>query len=88
MCVLCLLLHECASVCVLACFCGSTLSATYQLNELLVAHLSLLVALHQGEQHVQFGGVQLQLMVLHQTGEVLHCDETGVVWVQLANTTQ
>lgn len=22
-------------------------------------------------------------MVLHQAGEVLHCDETGVLWVQL-----
>lgn len=78
----------CLCVCVCACFCVCTLSATYQLNELLVAHLSILVVLHQGEQHVEFGGVQLQLMVLHQTGEVLHCDETGVVWVQLENTTQ
>lgn len=24
-------------------------------------------------------------MMLHQTGEVLHCDETGVLWVQLEN---
>lgn len=24
-------------------------------------------------------------MVLHQAGEVLHCDETGVLWVQLRN---
>lgn len=24
-------------------------------------------------------------MVLHQAGEVLHCDETGVLWVQLEN---
>lgn len=58
-------------------------AATHQLDELLVAHLSLFVALNQSEQHVQFGWVQLQFMVLHQAGEVLHWDETGVLWVQL-----
>lgn len=57
--------------------------ATHQLDELLVAHLPIFVALDQGEQHVQLGRVQLQLMVLHQAGEVLHWNETGVLWVQL-----
>lgn len=56
---------------------------THQLDELLVAHLPIFVALDQGEQHVQLGRVQLQLMVLHQAGEVLHWNETGVLWVQL-----
>lgn len=61
----------------------SCVVATHQLDELLVAHLPIFVALDQGEQHVQLGRVQLQLMVLHQAGEVLHWNETGVLWVQL-----
>lgn len=58
-------------------------ATTHQLDELLVAHLPIFVALDQGEQHVQLGRVQLKLMVLHQAGEVLHWNETGVLWVQL-----
>ncbi|TNN39704.1 hypothetical protein EYF80_050148 [Liparis tanakae] len=53
------------------------------LDELLVAHLPVLVAVHQRQQHVQLGRVQLQLVVLQQAAEVLHCDEAGVVRVQL-----
>lgn len=56
---------------------------TDQVYQLLIADLPLVVALCQGHQHVQFGGVQGQLMAVHQAGERLHADEAGVFRVEL-----
>lgn len=68
-------------MCVCAC-------VSHQLDELLVADVAVLVALNEGQQHVQLVGVQLQLMLLRQTGEVLHRNETSLLGVQLHTHTR
>lgn len=59
---------------------------TDQVYQLLIADLPLVVALCQGHQHVQLGGVQGQLMAVHEAGERLHADEAGVLRVKLLDT--
>ena len=61
---------------------------TDQVYQLLIADLALVVALRQGHQHVQLGGVQGQLMAVHEAGEGLHPDEAGVFGVELRGTAQ
>lgn len=56
---------------------------TDQIYQLLIADLPLVVALCQGHQHVELGGIQGQLMAVHQAGERLHPDEAGVFGVEL-----
>ena len=56
---------------------------TDQVYQLLIADLPFIIALCQGHQHVQLGGVQGQLMAVHEAGKRLHADETGVLGVKL-----
>lgn len=56
---------------------------TDQVYQLLIADLSFIVALGQSHQHLQLGGIQGQLMAVHQAGEGLYANETGVVWIKL-----
>lgn len=62
--------------------------STDQVYQLLIADLPLVVALCQGHQHVQLGGVQGQLMAVHEAGKCLHPDEARVFGVELWGTVQ
>lgn len=57
--------------------------ATDQIYQLLIADLSLVVALCQCHQHLQFCGVQRQFMAVYQAGKGLHANETGVFRIKL-----
>ena len=60
---------------------------SHQVDEVLVADLSVGVAIGEGQQDFQFMGVQLRAVGRQQVPEPLRTDEARILWVILQMNT-